>query len=43
MTPRAIGQQPGEIRPEEKAMLSRLVNTLVSLELRLVRERAEDG
>lgn len=31
------------IRPEEKAMLSRLVNTMVSLELRFVQERAEDG
>ena len=31
------------IRPEEKAMLSRLVNIMVSLELRFVHERAEDG
>ncbi|KAH9966853.1 P-loop containing nucleoside triphosphate hydrolase protein [Russula dissimulans] len=31
------------IRPEEKAMLSRLVNIMVSLELRFVQERAEDG
>ncbi|KAI0302221.1 P-loop containing nucleoside triphosphate hydrolase protein [Russula brevipes] len=31
------------IRPEEKAMLSRLVNVMVSLELRFVQERAEDG
>lgn len=31
------------IRPEEKAMLSRLVNIMVSLELRFVEERAEDG
>ncbi|KAI0006203.1 P-loop containing nucleoside triphosphate hydrolase protein [Russula compacta] len=31
------------IRPEEKAMLSRLVNIMVSLELRYVQERAEDG
>ena len=31
------------IRPEEKGMLSRLVNIMVSLELRFVHERAEDG
>ncbi|KAF8478472.1 P-loop containing nucleoside triphosphate hydrolase protein [Russula ochroleuca] len=31
------------IRPEEKAMLSRLVNIMVSLELRFVQERTEDG
>jgi chromosome transmission fidelity protein 18 len=31
------------IRPEEKAMLSRLVNIMVSLELRFVQERVEDG
>ena len=31
------------IRPEEKVMLSRLVNIMVSLELRFVQERAEDG
>jgi chromosome transmission fidelity protein 18 len=31
------------IRPEEKALLSRLVNIMVSLELRFVQERAEDG
>ncbi|KAI0306397.1 P-loop containing nucleoside triphosphate hydrolase protein [Multifurca ochricompacta] len=31
------------IRPEEKAVLSRLVNIMVSLELRFVQERAEDG
>jgi len=31
------------IRPEEKAMLSRLVNIIVVLELRFVQERAEDG
>ncbi|KAH9981098.1 P-loop containing nucleoside triphosphate hydrolase protein [Lactifluus volemus] len=31
------------IRPEEKAMLSRLVNIMVSLELRFVQERADDG
>ncbi|KAI0273411.1 P-loop containing nucleoside triphosphate hydrolase protein [Gloeopeniophorella convolvens] len=31
------------IRPEEKAILSRLVNIMVSLELRFVQERAEDG
>ena len=31
------------IRPEEKALLSRLVNIMVSLELRFVQERTEDG
>ena len=31
------------IRPEEKAMLSRLVNIMVALELRFVQERTEDG
>ncbi|TFY77930.1 hypothetical protein EWM64_g6081 [Hericium alpestre] len=31
------------IRPEEKAILSRLVNIMVSLELRFVQEKAEDG
>jgi len=31
------------IRPEEKAMLSCLVNIMVALELRFVQERAEDG
>ncbi|KAI9458284.1 P-loop containing nucleoside triphosphate hydrolase protein [Russula earlei] len=31
------------IRPEEKAMLARLVNIMVSLELRFVHERSEDG
>jgi len=31
------------IRPEEKAMLSRLVNIMVSLELRFVQEKTEDG
>ncbi|KAI9446248.1 P-loop containing nucleoside triphosphate hydrolase protein [Lactarius indigo] len=31
------------IRPEEKALLSRLVNIMVSLELRFVQEKTEDG
>ncbi|KAI0053851.1 P-loop containing nucleoside triphosphate hydrolase protein [Auriscalpium vulgare] len=31
------------IRPEEKAILSRLVNIMVSLELRFVQEKGEDG
>ena len=31
------------IRPEEKAMLSRLVNIMVALELRFVQEKTEDG
>ncbi|KAH9180738.1 P-loop containing nucleoside triphosphate hydrolase protein [Lactarius sanguifluus] len=31
------------IRPEEKAVLSRLVNIMVSLELRFVQEKTEDG
>ena len=31
------------IRPEEKALLSRLVNIMVALELRIVQEKAEDG
>jgi chromosome transmission fidelity protein 18 len=31
------------IRPDEKAMLSRLVNIMVTLELRFVQERADDG
>ena len=31
------------IRPEEKAILSRLVSVMVSLELRFVQEKADDG
>ncbi|KAH9066444.1 P-loop containing nucleoside triphosphate hydrolase protein [Lactarius vividus] len=31
------------IRPEEKAVLTRLVNIMVSLELRFVQEKTEDG
>ena len=31
------------IRPEEKAVLARLVGIMVSLELRFVQEKAEDG
>lgn len=31
------------IRPEEKALLSRLVNIMVALELRFVPEKTEDG
>jgi chromosome transmission fidelity protein 18 len=31
------------IRPEEKALLSRLVEIMVSLELRFVKEKTEDG
>ncbi|GLB34690.1 putative holliday junction DNA helicase ruvB N-terminus [Lyophyllum shimeji] len=31
------------IRPEEKALLTRLVNIMASLELRFLQERAEDG
>jgi chromosome transmission fidelity protein 18 len=31
------------IRPEEKAVLSHLVNIMTSLELRFVQERADDG
>ena len=31
------------IRPQEKALMSRLVDIMASLELRFVQERAEDG
>jgi len=31
------------IRPAEKAILTRLVDIMVSLELRFVQEKAEDG
>lgn len=31
------------IRPGERAVLSRLVNIMVALELRFVQEKAEDG
>jgi chromosome transmission fidelity protein 18 len=31
------------IRPQEKALMTRLVDIMVSLELRFVQERAEDG
>jgi chromosome transmission fidelity protein 18 len=31
------------VRPEERALLKRLVDIMVSLELRFVQERAEDG
>lgn len=31
------------IRPEEKALLTRLVDIMASLELRFVQEKAEDG
>ena len=31
------------IRPDERAILSRLVDIMASLELRFVKDRAEDG
>lgn len=31
------------IRPQEKALMTRLVDIMASLELRFVQERAEDG
>ena len=31
------------IKPQERALLARLVEIMVSLELRFVQERAEDG
>ena len=31
------------IRPQEKALMNRLVDIMASLELRFVQERAEDG
>lgn len=43
MTPYTSQVNSQVIRPEEKAMLSRLVNIMVSLELRFVQERTEDG
>ena len=31
------------IRPQEKALMTRLVDIMVSLELRFIQERGEDG